>query len=105
VDNSHRETCPSRLLVGCRSSNEKVVTVEVNDSCSDSVLASGDVTFDSIKEHKYELDTAVQRHLYFRCGLRCILILMFSFILIRLCCYMLDIIFKPACIFVIASSG
>jgi len=61
-------------LVGCRSSNEKVVTVEVNDSCSDSVLASGDVTFDSIKEHKYELDTAVQRHLYFRCGLRCILI-------------------------------
>jgi len=78
----------SELLHLCRSSaDEKVVAVGVNDSvasCSDSALASGDVTMDSIKEHKYEFDSITQQ-----CDIshttthRCIVltcIFMFSFI-------------------------
>ena len=55
----------SESLHLCRSTaDEKVVAVGVNDSvasCSDSALASGDVTMDSIKEHKYEFDSITQQ--------------------------------------------
>ena len=55
IENGQRGMWSNKLLHDCRASDEKAVAV--NDSvasCTDSVLASGDITADSIQEHKYE---------------------------------------------------
>jgi len=86
----------------CRlAGDEKVIAVGMNDSvasCGDSALASGDVTMDSIKEHKYEFDSVLQQQytdalFYLALCLSCLCAqVRYTFLLVFLCFHLFFIV-------------